>query len=298
MAQVQILLSTWNGAPWLDELLESLLQQTESSWELLIRDDASTDDSITHVVAWQKRYPHKVKLLEAGSRLGCAASFSRLVELSTAPYLMFCDQDDVWFAEKVELSLARLQALEVEQGSATPLLVHSDLTVLNENKSLIAPSFWALRDFDVHQAKKDYLVTNVVSGCACMFNRAAANLAFPLPQGAILHDRWLALVCAWFGKVEALDLSLIGYRQHDRNTVGASVPVGRLAIAERINAWSRQAESFLECFGKQLSRADYHQIQALANLQYECAWQRRHHILKYRFFKSGIAANLALMLFA
>ncbi len=299
-AKVQILLSTWNGERWLPELLESLERQSFQDWDLLIRDDGSQDQTNKLLLEWQRAHPHKVKLFEVdGQHLGSAASFSRLVSLSSAPYLMFCDQDDIWFPEKIELSMAAMGLLESGYGHSKPLLVHTDMAVVNADKDLLAASFWRLRGFDVAQRKQAYLIANVVSGCASLFNRAAAGQAFPLPDEAIQHDRWLALVCAWQGQVHPLAQPLMFYRQHGQNELGAdAAPFAAPRISERVIAWSRQAEAFLGRFGAKLSPTEYRLVAALAELQYLKGWERRRHILQHRLFRQGILANLALLLFA
>ena len=300
MAEVQILLSTWNGEAWLAELLTSLNRQSFADWELLVRDDGSQDQTLKIILEWQREYGyHSSKLITDGEHLGSTQSFSRLVEHSTAPYLMFCDQDDVWFPEKIEFSLAALKKLESEYGAHIPALVHTDMAVVDEAKALEAVSFWTLRSFDVEQRKQAYLLTNVVSGCASIFNRAAASKAFPVPEQAIQHDRWLALVCAWFGGIYALPQPLLFYRQHGSNQVGAelqSIPSTEIAL--RVDAWSQQAEVFLQRYGDELARADYRLVAALAALQYLKGWERRRHIVQHRLFKQGILANVALLLFA
>lgn len=300
MALVQILLSTWNGEAWLAELLASLNRQSFSDWELLVRDDGSQDQTIKIILEWQREYPyHLAKFITDGEHLGSTQSFSKLVEYSTAPYLMFCDQDDIWFPEKLEFSLAALQKLENEVGFCTPILVHTDMAVVNEAKELSAISFWALRSFNVKQSKQAYLLTNVVSGCASIFNRAAAEKAFPVPYHAMQHDRWLALVCAWFGQIYALPQPLLFYRQHANNQVGAELQsIPSTEIASRVEAWSQQAEVFLQRYGEELTPADYRLVAGLAGLQYLKGWERRRHILQHRLFKQGILANIALLLFA
>jgi glycosyltransferase involved in cell wall biosynthesis len=297
--KVQILLSTWNGGHWLEELLESLRCQTYQNWQLLVRDDASSDQTLRVLLDWQQQYPDKVAgLLLDGSHLGSNQSFSRLVEASDAPYLMFCDQDDVWFPEKVELQYTALRLLEGEYGAETPLLVHSDLAVVDVHRHLKASSFWEYRRFDVQQRKQAYLLNNVVTGCATLFNRAAATLAFPAPQEAMQHDRWLGLVCAWFGVVHALPHPLLFYRQHEANQLGAAATTGIQGTNERVNAWSAQAGAFLHRYADRLSVEDYKLVEALADLRHMSRWERRQHILRHRLFKQGILANLALLLFA
>lgn len=303
MAQVQVLLSTWNGEAWLSELLESLEQQTFTDWELLVRDDGSTDKTVKLLRDWQQAHPGKMPRLEVeGQHLGCTVSFSNLVMVSDAEYLMFCDQDDVWFPEKMALKVAAIKQLSATHGEQQPLLVHTDLVLVDEHKSPLADSFWAQRGFDVQQPKQDYLLTNTVTGCASIFNRAAANKAFPLPEGVQHHDRWLGLVCAWFGVVQPLDRAALFYRQHGRNAVGAGLAnyrhVAASSIAQRVADWSKQAELFLQRFGDELVTKDYCLIAALAELRHLKGWQRRRHIIQHRLFKRGVMANLALLCFA
>ncbi len=297
-ARVQILLSTWNGERWLPELLASLEKQTFQDWQLLVRDDGSTDQTLRILLKWQAAHPDKLAgLLLDGSHLGSKLSFSRLVEASTAPCLLFCDQDDVWFPEKVELQYTALRRLEGQYGEATPLLVHSDLVVVDEERAIQAVSFWDYRAFEVAQRKQAYLLNNVVTGCATAFNRAAAELAFPVPVYALEHDRWLALVCAWFGQIQALPHPLLLYRQHDENAIGAE-PATVNGLSVRVDGWSQQAEVFLHRFGERLNAEDFKLVTAVAGLRYLHGWKRRQHILHHRLFKPGVLNNVALLLFA
>ena len=295
---VQVLLSTWNGARWLPALLESLQQQSFQDWQLLVRDDGSTDQTLRILLEWQDQFPEKVAgILADGVNLGSTRSFSRLVEISTAEFLCFCDQDDVWFPEKLEVQYEHLRRLQGEYGEHTPLLVHSDLAVIDQHKEILAVSFWESRDFDVTQDKRAYLLDNVVTGCATAFNRAAATLAFPTPPQAMQHDRWLALVCSWFGQIQAIPHPLLLYRQHAQNQLGASAGTVR-GLEARVQAWGAQAEAFLCRFGDELGAEDYRHVEALAELRHLRGWERRQHILRHRLFKQRVLASLALLLFA
>lgn len=295
---VQILLSTWNGERWLPELLESLRQQTFQDWQLLIRDDGSSDQTLKILLDWQAANPEKVTgIMASGEHMGATRSFSYLTEMSSAPCLMFCDQDDVWFPEKIELQYISLCRLQGEYGEETPLLVHADLAVVDQQRNLLSASLWELRGFQVEQRKQAYLLDNVVTGCATAFNRAAAELAFPAPLQAMQHDRWLALICAWFGRIRPMPHPVLLYRQHEGNLLGAQ-PGGLHGINQRVEAWSRQAEAFLRLFGDKLDASDYRLVEALANLHQLHGWNRRQHILRHRLFKQGVLANLALLMFA
>ena len=296
--KVQILLSTWNGAHWLPELLASLQRQTFQDWQLLIRDDGSCDQTLRILLDWQSLYPEKVAGLQlADEHLGSTQSFSRLVESSSAPYLLFCDQDDIWLPQKLTWQMHVMQKLERRLGANTPLLVHSDLAVIDSECQIQALSFWEYRQLDIHQHKRDYLLTNVVTGCATLFNRAAASKAFPAPLQAIQHDRWLALVCAWFGHIHSLDYPLVLYRQHDHNELGAHASRFH-RIAARLFAWSAQAEAFLQRYGAQLPADERERVAALAEVRKLKGWKKRQHLLRHQLFKPGLLANLGLMLLA
>jgi glycosyltransferase involved in cell wall biosynthesis len=298
--QVQILLSTYNGERWLSELLASLLWQTHKHWQLIIRDDGSTDNTWALLQAWQAQYPQRVKcVISEREHVGTTESFNRLVAASDADYLLFCDQDDVWFPEKVELQLNALLALETEQGKANATLVHADLMVVDATKQLLAASFWKARGFNTQQSKQHYLINNVVTGCATIFNRAAANLAFPVPTHALQHDRWLALVCVWFGTVQALPYQLLFYRQHSTNQIGARRPFN-FNIAARVKAWSTQAQAFTQRYATRLDpqQADVQVLHALSRLTELKAWQRRQSIVRHRLYKPSFLENVALLLLA
>lgn len=298
---VQILLSTWNGATWIKALLDSLAGQHFRDWELLVRDDGSSDQTLRCLQDWQQHHPqHAMTILPDRQPLGSNRSFSQLVAASTAPYLMFCDQDDVWFPDKITIQLQQLQQLETRYGSQTPLLVHSDLVPTDSELQPLAASFWASRRFRLQQSRKDWLLTNPVSGCASLFNRAAAQQAFPLPEGAMQHDRWLALVCAWFGRIGTITTPLLYYRQHAANQIGAHAAGWRQLgnIPVRIDAWSRQAQALLERFEPVLSLADRRLLQALASVRGLRGGEKRLVMLKHGLLKPGPGASLALLLFA
>lgn len=107
MPLVDILLATYNGAKYLPEQLASLESQTHGDWRLIVRDDGSSDGSLDLVRDWAVETGSDLVVLEDGeSRLGPAQSFGQLLARSDAPYFAFCDQDDVWLAEKIKARLA------------------------------------------------------------------------------------------------------------------------------------------------------------------------------------------------
>lgn len=221
---IDILLATYNGAAYLDEQLASIEAQTYSNWRLFARDDGSTDRTPEILAAFQARHPEKVTIVrDEDGNVGLVRNFSRLMEVSTAPYAAFCDQDDVWLPEKLSVSLERMRELEAEHGADKPLLVFTDLTVVDEGLKVIHPSFWRYQSLKPERCNElnRLLLQNVVTGCTTLMSRSLVEKAVPIPKSAVVHDWWVALVSAGFGRAASVPRSTVLYRQHAKNLIGA-----------------------------------------------------------------------------
>ena len=306
MPCVDILLSTLNGEKFLAELLNSLLTQDYHHWRLIWRDDGSSDSTLALMRAWQQAHPEKIlKLENSGQHLGIVDSYNALVAVSTADYLMFCDQDDVWFPQKISKLLLRMQQLEEYSVKELPLLVHSDLTVTDDHLSVLHGSLWRYLNLNVHQSSHAYLMKNVVTACACLFNRAAAQLAFPAPKEACMHDHWLALVVATQGKIGVCNEALMFYRQHQSNTVGAFAKINLFRFGhwyryvQRVRrttlAKSQQGNALLQCFPSELSEEDKQRIQAFKQLIVSSLFKRTQLVFKYQLGVGGMVSYIILI---
>ncbi len=231
--KIDILLATYNGAAHLPVLLQSLERQTSRDWRLIARDDGSTDNTIEILENWISRTGADARILPAnGQNRGASGNFSVLLEASDAAYFTFCDQDDAWFPEKLEVLLNTIRDEENKHGPDRPVLANSDLVVVDDAMQVIQPSYWRmLRVLPNHpKARKKLLVQNFVTGCAMMGNAALRQAALPIPEAAVMHDWWIALVAAHFGSLLNVAAPTIHYRQHGGNVVGAKAwsPIGIL----------------------------------------------------------------------
>ena len=222
---IDILLAVYNGEKYLSALLDSVFSQSYTNWRLLVRDDGSTDSSIDILKNYQQKYPGKIVIVKDNlSRLGIAANFGELMKQTNTDYIMFCDQDDIWLPNKIELSIKVMRATEKEYPDL-PIMVHTDLQVVDENLNLIDNSMWHLNAIDP-QTANDFsmlIVRNAVTGCAMMINRKAKNLSLPIPAEAAVHDWWIAMSTAKTGKIIEIPIAAILYRQHKANVIGANV---------------------------------------------------------------------------
>lgn len=223
---IDILLSTYNGELFIKEQLDSILAQTYTEWRLLVRDDYSSDTTRAILEEYKNLYPQKIILFpnNINKNIGVIQSFERLLECASREYIMFCDQDDIWLPNKIEISLNTIKQLEKTHSATTPILVHSDLTIVNNQKETLHKSFWKYAGIrpDIVNTNPKYLAfCNSVTGCTIMMNRACKQQVLPFPEKIEMHDAWIAIKIAKNGIIQHIDNQLILYRQHTNNTLGA-----------------------------------------------------------------------------
>lgn len=232
---IDILLSTYNGALYIGQQIESIINQTCTDWILTIRDDGSTDNTVAVIESYAKLFPDKIRLLQDNSgNIGYKRSFEKLLSSSSNGYVMFCDQDDVWLTDKISRTFEVMIRAEQQYGNDTPILVHTDLTVVDQNLKELHPSFAAYTGFDPNVIDKNiyYLgICNTTTGCTTLFNRALARIALPFYHDAI-HDEWVAICAKKYGQIIYLPQSTILYRQHNANTIG--VKDNKFSLTNRI----------------------------------------------------------------
>lgn len=226
--RVAVLLATYNGEAFVREQIESIRAQTWRDWSLLIRDDGSSDGT-QGVLAAMAAQDDRIRLLpktSADQGRGVIGNFSRLMQVAAADdvaYAMFADQDDVWLPNKIELLMDEMRRAESEVGADTPLLVHSDLEVVDDRLERLSPSFLRFQGIrhENDAPLRVLLPQNFVTGCATLFNRALLDLALPVPSDVVMHDWWLALLAAAAGEIRFVGVPTVRYRQHGNNQVGA-----------------------------------------------------------------------------
>ena len=247
-------MATYNGAPFLEEQLESILNQNIENVDLVVRDDGSTDDTVA-ILSDASLKNDRLSAIVQGKRLGVIGSFFHLLHTCSpdAEFIAFADQDDVWLPDK--LKRARNALLGVEEQR--PALYCSRLEYVDEE--LVAMGMSDLPHSSPQL--KNALVENIAAGCTVMLNRPAVNLLQSVspPEHVQMHDWWFYLVVSAFGDVIYDPEPSILYRQHSGNVVGA----GRSAMARfarkvrgqlkrPTKLASKQAEAFLEAYESSL----------------------------------------------
>jgi glycosyltransferase involved in cell wall biosynthesis len=254
--EIAILLSTFNGARFLSEQLESIVAQSYAGWRLYIRDDGSTDDTVQRLQAFVATEPRAV-WLGSGPRLGPAASFMHLLQLAQhagADHFCFCDQDDVWYPEKLAALSAQLAEHERRAAVGTPLVIHSDFHLCDEHGATLQGSYFERNAVQTPSRVCDIMFRNNLLGCAMLFNRSAAQCVLVGTAVIAMHDWWLALaVLAGGGEVFVTPLRTFKYRQHGANVIGVVKPVR--ASPKLLRARFKRKLHYLPLILSQLDRA-------------------------------------------
>jgi glycosyltransferase involved in cell wall biosynthesis len=221
LALIDIVLATYNGAEFLDQQIDSLLAQTHGDLRIMVRDDGSSDATLAILHRFEQTSGGRLRVLrDSLGNLGPAGNFAALLRASDAPYIMFCDQDDVWDADKVAITLAAMRATEAAKPGM-PVLVHTDARIVDARLRQLSPSYYDYIHIRARSRLPKLLFENPVIGCTSMINRSLAEMALPIPPGAVMHDWWLALIAETFGALRFVDQPTMNYRQHPSNQIGA-----------------------------------------------------------------------------
>jgi len=219
---VEILLSTFNGEKYLNTQLESLFRQEYTHWKLLIRDDGSTDATLSILNTYIQKYPDKIKLVnDEEGNIGYANSFIKLLRQSSADYVMYCDQDDSWHPSKISTLLSVILQEETKSPD-TAHIVFSDLQLVDSEMNTIAPSFARMMKYSPKRNIRVFFLKSYVPGCNLIFNRTLIQQALKTENIVNLHDYWLLMVCSAIGKIAFVKQPLMKYRIHDKNAIGFS----------------------------------------------------------------------------
>lgn len=304
---VDILLATYNSSRFLPEALDSIFAQDFSDWRLLIRDGGSSDSTLAVLQEYARLHPGKITILPACGQASACQNFAALLEASSAPYVAFCDHDDVWLPDKLSRSLAFLRQHEQKAGSDKPALLFTDMLVSDKTLAVVNRSYFAYQHLDPRNVNLSrLLVQNVPCGCTMLVNRPLIDACGTIPPQAVMHDHWLALVGAAMGTIVCLDEPTLLYRQHGGNIFGASeygaryfirrALSGPAAIRDRFYRNVVQAGLFLQRYRSRLRDEDIEALAAFSSLA-EMNWlQKRRTLIRHRVFKTGLLRNAGMML--
>lgn len=210
---VTIVMAVYKPNPrWLSEQLQSLNRQTYSNIKLIVCDDCPDEPADSALFErYLTNFPFRI--IRNTENIGSNRTFERLTTEAEGKYIAYCDQDDIWEANKIELLVRR-----IERTGA--LLCFSDLSVIDEDGSKMAESITKIRKRHVFKEGNnlagDLVVRNFIVGCAMLIRADVAKAAMPFEE-YMVHDHWLALYTAVNGQLAYEPTATVRYRQHGGN---------------------------------------------------------------------------------
>lgn len=258
MIKVTVLLSTYNGERYLEEQLDSVLNQKNVQINVLVRDDGSKDNTINILKKYDKEFTN-FKYYK-NENLGPARSFLDLIcNAPDSEYYAFCDQDDVWDDDKIYSAVEKLKNLD----SKKPNLYYSNLRIVDQNLKFYRFSHEQIL---FNPNKYSALTENLCTGCTAVFNQCALQLLKAnIPEYCTMHDTWVYMLCKLLGNTVYDEKAHISYRQHDNNVVGAYLKQNKVALYKErfLRLFKRDLQprysnaiNFDKCFGKYMSIED------------------------------------------
>ncbi len=318
-ATVAVVMCTYNGAQHLHAQLDSIAAQ---QWplELYIFDDASTDNTISLVESYAQNL--NIKLHQNHENLGYVANFeaaiSKAIEDGHA-YIALSDQDDVWNSARIATGMKRLLETEATKGKQSPVLVHSDLTMIDASNELVHPSFFVYRGYTISNKRSvaTVLGQNGVMGNTILMNSALAKLALPFPAQLHVHDYWLAVIAELFGHRVLLDQAMVSYRIHQSNASNSNDSI-KFGVKKILSGKSVQGfisrdyrlpfkeDTRLDAINTLINETDRFPAISSDNAQLLSTFQRYLELsgsrisllvamLKGGFFKKGVAHRMRLV---
>lgn len=220
---ISIALATYNGELYVSDLLNSISGQTTLPDELIISDDSSTDSTLEIANEFARNATFPVKILINKNRLGSTGNFEVAIRSCSGDIIFPCDQDDIWYQHKIECMLECL----VNNPSAGA--VFSDADIVDKDLNLLESSLWERKEItpqelvEISTSENAFEMVakrNIVTGAAMAFRAEYRKNIVPMPKEWV-HDYWITLIISMSSKLIPLPMTLIAYRQHSSNQIGA-----------------------------------------------------------------------------
>jgi len=212
MANVDILLATYNGELYIEQQILSLISQHYKNWHLYVRDDGSSDDTISIIMKYAS-IDNRITIIKDNlGGLGCVKNFLELLKYSKSPYTIFCDQDDIWLENKLEILVSEIE----KKNNEIPQLVYCNAYRYTNNgieDIELRPHVYNLKDF--------LFRVGGIQGSSSLFNSKLRSFAIEYKENDItMHDFLTAYLAVLLGEITYIDKPLMLYRQHENNVTG------------------------------------------------------------------------------
>lgn len=298
MPIVSIFMATFNGEKYLDEQLASIFNQTYKEFRLIVTDDCSTDSTISIIKKWIRLYPNQITLIERKENSGKPQiTFMQMVnQFKDTEYYMFCDQDDVWFPDKIVISLNALKKIENKHGQNTPVLLGTEFVLTD--KTLVPFRKQKKRlNYDKYCKSNKVICYNLFTGCTVIFNHALSKIICIEDDPGFIHDWYIAFVASIFGVVGIIPDATIYYRQHESNAIGYSTTMNLIRLIKKLKR-SLQTDYYLlakrvyEKYSEKMDTGNQEMIRDFISIPNKGIAFRLKAYSKYKYWSPGIIRRI------
>lgn len=227
--KISVAMTTYNGARFLAEQLDSIFAQSRPPDELIVCDDRSSDQTQQMLREYAERAPFQMTVIVNDERLGAIKNFEKAIDLCSGDLIALCDQDDVWHPQKLAVFESTFAA-DPDLGVA---LTNADL--IDENGAALRGDLWSrcrlneARQQALSSSRRYDLLLGLpfTTGATMAFRSRFKPLLLPIPEApTFFHDRWIAVLIAAVGRISIIPEKLIAYRLHRQQQLG----VGKLPL--------------------------------------------------------------------
>lgn len=234
--RISFVLASFNGAPYVEAQLRSILSVLTANDEIVVSDDGSTDNTLEII---RTIGDDRVQIVSSGERIGYQGNFQRAIAAARGRYIFFSDQDDICLPARLRASLDALSQYDCVCGDA--IVVDQDLNEL-------FPSYFAQRKAQFSAFQLFIRPSVIGATMACRRDFIIANMPFPRN---VPHDMWLSLRAATRGRLAVVTGPFILYRRHEsahsttgtsrRRTIRQIVSERARLLTALVSQWIREA---------------------------------------------------------
>lgn len=221
MYKISIAIATYNGQKYIEQQLQSIINQNVVPDEVVICDDKSTDNTFNIVESFSKRAPFKVSYYQNEIKLGYAGNFNKAISLTSGDLVFLCDQDDYWFPNKIE------KIVQIAESYPESLVIMNDAALTDHELNTTGLT-------KLGQIRSSgFSDRNFVMGCCVAVRRELLDICLPIPFEFTAHDNWIVLIAYELNRRKLVTDVLQYYRRHDVNT--STYIINRLTRVDKID---------------------------------------------------------------
>lgn len=206
--KISVCLIVYNGIAFLNSQLDSILSQSVQADEIVIVDDGSTDESWSYISAIASRYD-SIKCYKNSRNLGVNATIQKACLKATGDWILFSDQDDIWFKDKIMVLKNAITCFPSAD------LFMSNAIIFRDSEIYISPSKMLFeKDISKISPMNVFVKNNLVGALMTVRRQFLVKICLPIPLGIGYHDQWIGMLCLALGSYQYIPQPLVYYRRH------------------------------------------------------------------------------------